>query len=132
MMNFYIRYTKVIVNGEVTFEDSYQVMCDSKKAQDRIIKADWNNVEKVLDEDGWSPFVRIGVYRTKKGLKIRYPYDWNYRTIRQWKSPLNIAVEITYKIDHNAQIRDLKYAKIEDVIQYFTERGVNFPLDKLV
>lgn len=132
MMNFYNRHTRVIINGGVTLEDTYQVMCDSSKAQDITIKANWDNVEKVMNEDGWGIFARIGIYRTKKGLKIRYPYNWDYRIIRQWRSPLEIEMIMTYKINHDVPVRALKNESIEKVIQYFQERGVIFPLDKLV
>ena len=130
MINFYNMYINTYMDGNLIAEDSfYHVLTEDKKAENKIIQVTWSNLLEVMQDYGSS--MRINVYTTRKGLKIATSNSW--KTIKQWKKPeLNMKLYVTYKQDNNATIADLKYKRVDKVIQYFTERGVNFPLDKLI
>ena len=123
-------YINTYMDGNLIAEDSfYHVLTEDKKAENKIIQVTWNNLLEVMQDHGFAMY--INVYTTKRGLKISTSNSW--KTIKQWKKPeLNMELKITYEIDNNVLISDLKYKRVDKVIQYFTERGVNFPLDKLI
>lgn len=130
MMNFYNMYINTYMDGNLIADDYFRhILAEDKEAENKIIQVTWDNLLETMQDYGSSMY--INVYTTKKGLKISTSNSW--KTIKQWKKPeLNMELKITYEIDNNVLISDLKYKRVDKVIQYFTERGVNFPLDKLI
>ena len=130
MINFYNMYINTYMDGNLIAEDCfYHVLREDKEVENKIIQVTWSNLLEVMQDYGFS--MGISVYTTRKGLKIATFNAW--KTIKQWKKPeLNMKLYVTYKQDNSTTIADLKYQKVDKVIQYFTDRGVNFPLDKLL
>lgn len=130
MMNFYNMYINTYMDGNLIAEDCfYHVLREDKEVENKIIQVTWSNLLEVMQDYGVS--MGINVYTTRKGLKIATFNAW--KTIKQWKKPeLNMKLYVTYKQDNSATIADLKYKKVDKVIQYFTERGVQLSLDKLI
>ena len=130
MMNFYNKYINTYMDGNLIADDCfYHVLAEDKEVENKIIQVTWSNLLEVMQDYGFS--MGINVYTTRKGLKIAVSNSW--KTIKQWKKPeLNMKLYVTYKQDNSATIADLKYKRVDKVIQYFIERGVNFPLDKLL
>lgn len=129
MMNFYNKYINTYMDGNLIANDCfYHVLAEDKEIENKIIQVTWSNLLEVMQDYS---FMGITVDTTRKGLKIAAFNSW--KTIKQWKKPeLNMKLYVTYKRDNNATIADLKNKRIDEIIQYFRERGVNFPLDKLV
>lgn len=130
MMNFYNMYINTYMDGNLIADDCFRhILAEDKEAENKIIQVTWSNLLEVMQDYGSSMY--INVYTTKKGLKISTPNSW--KTIKQWKKPeLNMKLYVTYKPDNSATIADLKYKKVDTVIQYFTERGALISLDKLI
>lgn len=130
MINFYNMYINTYMDGNLIADYCLcHILAEDKEAENKIIQVTWNNLLEVMQDHGFAMY--INVYTTKRGLKISTSNSW--KTIKQWKKPeLNMELKITYEIDNNVLISDLKYKRVDKVIQYFTERGVNFPLDKLI
>lgn len=130
MMNFYNKYINTYMDGNLIADDCFRhILAEDKEAENKIIQVTWDNLLEVMQDYGSSMY--INVYTTKKGLKISTSNSW--KTIKQWKKPeLNMKLYVTYKQDNNATIADLKYKRVDTVIQYFTERGVQISLDKLI
>lgn len=130
MINFYNMYINTYMDGNLIADDCfYHVLAEDKEAENKIIQVTWSNLLEVMQDYGFS--MRITVYTTQKGLRIATSNSW--KTIKQWKKPeLNMKLYVTYKQDSSATIADLKYKKVDKVIQYFTERGIKISLDKLL
>ena len=130
MINFYNMYINTYMDGNLIAEDCfYHILAEDKEVENKIIQVTWSNLLEVMQDYGFS--MGITVYTTRKGLEIATCNSW--KTIKQWKKPeLSMKLYVTYEQDDSATIADLKYKRIDRVIQYFTERGVNFPLDKLL
>ena len=130
MMNFYNMYINTYMDGNLIADYCLcHILAEDKEAENKIIQVTWNNLLEVMQDHGFA--MRINVYTTRKGLKIATSNSW--KTIKQWKKPeLNMKLYVTYKQDNNATIADLKYKRVDKVIQYFTEKGVQISLDKLI
>ena len=130
MMNFYNKYINTYMDGNLIADDClYHILAEEEEAENKIIQVTWSNLLEVMQDYGFS--MGISVYTTRKGLKIAAFNSW--RTIKQWKKPeLNMKLYVTYKPDDSATIADLKYKKVDKVNQYFTERGVQISLDRLM
>lgn len=130
MMNFYNMYINTYMDGNLIADYClYHVLAEDKEAENKIVQVTWSNLLKVMQDHGFAMY--INVYTTKRGLKISTANSW--KTIKQWKKPeLNMELKITYEIDNNVLISDLKHKRVDKVIQYFTERGIQVSLDKLI
>lgn len=128
MMNFYTREVRVFYKENLIFFDrDSAILKDEAEAVNEVKELTWENIGEVItDYYLW----RLRLYSTRKGLKL---CSIDCTIAKQWKEPnLNMKMSVIYAKDKRATINDLRYCKVENVVKYFQERNLNFPLDKLI
>ena len=96
--------------------------CDEEEDinKNTVIDFCWNNLKELYRQYGLVVFFNYATFR--KG-RVVYPFD-SYKSIKEWKEPLNIKLVIKYEPYEPPIIEVLKWHNQKQAIQYLRERGL--------
>ena len=128
MLKFYSIAYKTYNNG--TYIDTHygKTLVEEETATTETIKIGWDNLTEMYKK--LSLAVPFNIWNFKKGRVVSFfvgnPFKKDFRDIKEWKTDLNITVEIEYKdISDSMSIDEiLKWHNAEKAIQYLNERNL--------
>ena len=128
MLKFYAIHYKTYNNGTYIKTHYAETLAEENSVKDETIQINWDNLSEVYHKYGLSlPF---NIWNFKKGRLVSFfegnPFKKNYRDIKEWKTDLNITLEIEYiDISNSKSIEEiLKWRNAEKAIQYLNERNL--------
>lgn len=128
MLKFYAIHYKTYNNG--TYIKTYytETLKEESEVKDEIIQVNWDNLSEIYHKYGLSlPF---NIWNFKRGRLVSFfegnPFKKDFRDIKEWKTKLNITLEIEYIDISNSMSIDevLKWHNAEKAIQFLNERNL--------
>lgn len=128
MLKFYAIHYKTYHNG--TYIDTHyaETLAEEDTVKNETIQMNWDNLSEIRRKYSLSlPFT---VYNFKKGRLVSFfvgnPFKKDFRDIKEWKTDLNITLEIEYIDISNFKSIDevLKWHNVEKAIQFLNERNL--------
>ena len=128
MLKFYSIAYKTYNNG--TYIDTHygKTLAEEETVTAETIKIGWDNLTEMYRK--LSLAVPFNIWNFKKGRVVSFfvgnPFKKDFRDIKEWKTDLNITVEVEYTdISDSMSIDEiLKWHNAEKAIQYLNERNL--------
>lgn len=121
MLVFYnIEYT-TYHNGKELGKEWAKGCCEESELYNEVIDISWDNLTEMYHHYGLALY--FNYMNLKKG-RVVYPFD-SFKTIKEWKEPLNIKLTTKYEIEEPKLIDVLKWHDQKQAIQYLRERGLS-------
>ena len=123
MVTYYIRRIKICYKGEIVGIWTNDILSEEEKINFfKLIT--WDNLDEMTRE--YRPFGFYDRIYTKKGRKvILYLGNGSKKTIKEWKTPLNMSIEITYTTDFKHSLKDiLENYNTDLAMKYLIEKGI--------
>ena len=128
MLKFYAVHYKTYNNG--TYIDTHygEILAEEDTVKNETIQMNWDNLSEIRRKYSLSlPFT---IYNFKRGRLISFfvgnPFKKDFRDIKEWKTKLDITLEIEYiDISNSKSIEEvLKWHNAEKAIQFLNERNL--------
>ena len=128
MLKFYAVHYKTYNNG--TYIDTHyaETLKEEGTVKNETIQINWNNLSEMYHK--YNLALPFNVWNFKKGRRVSFfvgnPFKKDFRDIKEWKTRLNITLEIEYiDISNSKSIEEvLKWHDAEKAIQYLNERNL--------
>ena len=128
MLKFYAIHYKTYHNGTYIGTHYTETLAEEDTVKNETIQMNWDNLSEIRRKYSLSlPFT---VYNFKKGRLVSFfvgnPFKKDFRDIKEWKTDLNITLEIEYIDISNSKSIDevLKWHNVEKAIQFLNERNL--------
>ena len=99
MLKFYSVMYKTYNNGTFIDGNYTKILVEEGEIKNKIIFVDWDNLSEIYRK--YSLLLPFNIWNFEKGRRISFfngnPFKKNFRDIKEWKTPLNIKIEIDYK-----------------------------------
>ncbi len=95
--------------------------CEENELDNEIIDISWDNLTEMYRRYGLALY--FNYMNLKKG-RIVCPFD-SFKTIKEWKEPLNIRLVAKYETEEPKIIDVLKWHDQKQAIQYLQERSLS-------
>lgn len=128
MLKFYSVVYKTYNNGTYIDTDYAKTLKEENEVKDDLVFINWDNLSEMYHK--YSLALPFNIWNFKKGRLISFfvgnPFKKDFRDIKEWKTKLNIMINIEYKdISNSTSIEEvLKWHDAEKAIQYLNERGL--------
>lgn len=128
MLKFYGIHYKTYHNG--TYIDTHygETLAEEGTVKDETIQVNWDNLAEIYRK--YSLSLPFNIWNFKKGRLVSFfvgnPFKKDFRDIKEWKSDLNITVEIEYiDISDSKSLEEvLRWRNVAKAIQFLNERNL--------
>ena len=128
MLKFYGIHYKTYHNG--TYIDTHygETLAEEGTVKDETIQVNWDNLAEIYRK--YSLSLPFNIWNFKRGRLVSFfvgnPFKKDFRDIKEWKSDLNITVEIEYiDISDSKSLEEvLRWRNVAKAIQFLNERNL--------
>lgn len=128
MLKFYAINYKTYNNGTYIETHYAEILTEEDTVKNEIIQINWDNLSEMHRK--YSLLLPFNIWHFKRGRRVSFfvdnPFRKNHRDIKEWKTDLNITLEIEYiDISNSKSIEEiLKWRNAEKAIQFLNERNL--------
>lgn len=128
MLKFYAIHYKTYNNGTYIKTHYAEILTEEDTVKNETIQINWDNLSEMHRK--YSLLLPFNIWHSKRGRRVSFfvdnPFKKNHRDIKEWKTDLNITLEIEYiDISNSKSIEEiLKWRNAEKAIQFLNERNL--------